>query len=103
MVAPAPEVAPAAPTVTQLSEATVSLVAGDHAAQLAKCENQATLHGDVSITFAINGGGKVISSQLSSTVHNVKVAACILTAVRSWQFPKPPSGAAKGVYTITYQ
>jgi len=79
------------------------LVAGDHAAQLAKCENQATLHGEVSISFSINGAGKVISSQLSSTVHNVKAAACILTAVRSWQFPKPPSGAAKGLYTITYQ
>jgi serine/threonine protein kinase len=97
---PAPETAPA---VTLLSSATVSLVAGDHAAQLAKCENQAALHGEVSISFAINGAGKVISSQLSSTVHNVKAAACILTAVRSWQFPKPPSGAAKGVYTITYQ
>jgi serine/threonine protein kinase len=105
---PAPVVAPtpvpdAAPTVTLLSAATVSLVAGDHAAQLAKCENQATLHGEVSISFSINGAGKVISSQLSSTVHNVKAAACILTAVRSWQFPKPPSGAAKGLYTITYQ
>jgi serine/threonine protein kinase len=101
-VAPAPAVE-AAPAVTLLSAATVSLVAGDHAAQLAKCENQATLHGDVSISFAINAAGKVISSQLSSTIHNVKVAVCILTAVRSWQFPKPPSGAAKGVYTITYQ
>jgi serine/threonine protein kinase len=105
---PAPVVAPtpapdAAPTVTLLSSATVSLVAGDHAAQLAKCENQAALHGEVSISFAINAAGKVISSQLSSTVHNVKAAACILTAVRSWQFPKPPSGAAKGAYTITYQ
>jgi TonB family protein len=103
VVAPAPPLPPAAPTVMELSEATVSLVAGDHAAQLAKCENQATLHGDVAISFAINGAGKVISSQVSSTVHNTKVAACILTAVRSWQFPKPPSGAAKGVYTITYQ
>jgi hypothetical protein len=104
VVAPTPTPAPdAAPTVTLLSSATVSMVAGDHAAQLAKCENQATLHGDVSISFAINGVGKVISSQLSSTVHDVKAATCILTAVRSWQFPKPPSGAAKGVYTITYQ
>ncbi len=103
VVAPAPAPPDAAPAVTLLSAATVSLVAGDHAAQLAKCENQASLHGDVSISFAINAAGKVISSQVSSTVHNVKVAACILTAVRSWQFPKPPSGAAKGLYTITYQ
>ena len=86
-----------------LSSATVSLVAGDHAAQLAKCEASGTLHGDVAISFEINGAGKVTKAQMSSTIKNTKVAVCILTAVRSWQFPKPPSGAAKGVYTITYQ
>lgn len=89
--------------MTLLSSATVSLVAGDHAAQLAKCEAGAALHGDVAISFEINAAGRVVKNQLSSTIKNTKVAACILTAVRSWQFPKPPSGAAKGVYTITYQ
>jgi serine/threonine-protein kinase len=110
VVAPAPAPAPPAPpsvvaepTMTMLSTATVSLVAGDHAGQLAKCEGSSTLHGDVAISFEINAAGKVTKSQVSSTIKNVKVAACILTAVRSWQFPKPPSGAAKGVYTITYQ
>lgn len=87
-----------------LSPATVSLVARDHSAQLAKCEGGNTLHGELSIAFEINGNGKVVRSQMSSTLlKNVKVAGCILGAVRSWQFPKPPAGAAKGVYSITYQ
>ncbi|MFT3698463.1 MAG: protein kinase [Kofleriaceae bacterium] len=89
--------------MTMLSAATVTMVAGDHAAQLSKCEAIATIHGDVAISFEINAAGKVISSQISSTIHNPKVAACILTALRSWAFPKPPSGSAKGVYTINYQ
>jgi eukaryotic-like serine/threonine-protein kinase len=93
----------AEPTMMVLSTATVSLVAGDHAAQLAKCEGAGSLHGDIAISFEINGAGKVTKSQVSSTIKNIKVVSCILTAVRSWQFPKPPSGAAKGVYTITYQ
>jgi hypothetical protein len=107
--APAPSPAPApAPMVVEstmmvLSPATVSLVARDHAGQLAKCEGSNTLHGDLSITFEINGAGKVVRSQMSSMIKNVKVAACLLGAVRSWQYPKPPSGSAKGVYSITYQ
>jgi len=109
---PAPAPAPAAPaapqvlepTVMVLSPATVSLVARDHAAQLSKCEGGNTLHGELSIAFEINGNGRVVRSQMSSTLmKNVKVAGCILGAVRSWQFPKPPAGAAKGVYSITYQ
>ena len=103
---PTPPSAPEPPApapITQLSPATVSLVAGDHAAQLSKCEGTDPLHGDVAITFEINAAGRVVASQLNSTIHNIKIAACILSAVKTWQFPKPPSGAAKGVYTISYQ
>jgi len=101
VAAPAPQVVE--PTMMVLSPATVALVARDHAGQLAKCEGSNALHGDISISFEINGAGKVVRSQMSSLIKNVKVAACILGAVRSFQFPKPPSGAAKGVYSITYE
>jgi hypothetical protein len=100
---PAAPAVVAEPTMMVLSSTTVSLVAGDHAGQLAKCEGSDALHGDIAVTFEINGAGRVTKSQVSSTIKNIKVVSCILTAVRSWQFPKPPSGAAKGVYTITYQ
>ena len=99
--APAPMVVES--TMMVLSPATVSLVARDHAGQLAKCEGSNSLHGDLAISFEINGAGKVVRSQMSSMIKNVKVAGCILGAVRSWQYPKPPSGSAKGVYSITYQ
>jgi len=102
--APVPE-APvqAEPVIPQLSNATVSAVASDHAKQLSKCENGTELHGDISIAFQIDNTGKVKSSQMSSTIKNTKIAACILSALRSWQFPRPPTGAAKGVYSINYQ
>jgi serine/threonine-protein kinase len=118
--APAPAPAPpAAPTPTPavaapepkeveipmatLSNATVSGVASDHSRQLAQCEGNAELHGDVAVAFQIDANGKVVKSQLTSSIKNPKVAGCILKAVQSWKFPRPPSGSAKGVYSISYQ
>jgi TonB family protein len=89
--------------IASLSNATVSAVASDHSAQLSQCEGSASLHGDVAVSFQIDATGKVIKSQLSSSIKNPKVAGCILKAVQSWKFPKPPSGSAKGVYSISYQ
>lgn len=89
--------------ITVLSNATVSAVASDNSRQLGKCEGGATLHGDIAVSFQIDGTGRVVKSQLSSSIKNPKVAACILKAVQTWHFPKPPSGKAKGVYTISYQ
>ena len=89
--------------MASLSNATVSAVASDHSAQLSQCEGSASLHGDVAVSFQIDATGKVVKSQLSSSIKNPKVAACILKAVQSWKFPRPPSGSAKGVYSISYQ
>jgi TonB family protein len=107
VAAPAPAPAPAvvaAPAIAQLSQATVQMVAGDHSRQLGKCDTFAeNVHGEVSVSFQIDANGKVVKSQLAASVKNPKLAACILKAVSSWQFPKPPTGAAKGVYSIDYQ
>lgn len=89
--------------IATLSNATVSGAAADHARQLSACESGAALHGDVAVTFQIDGNGKVVKSQLSSTIKNPKVAGCILKSVQSWKFPRPMAGAAKGVYSISYQ
>ena len=86
-----------------LSNATVSAIASDHSKEISQCEGSADLHGDIAVTFQIDGTGKVVKSQLSSSIKNPKVAACILKAVQSWKYPKPPSGSAKGVYSISYQ
>lgn len=79
------------------------MVASDHASQLGKCENGAAVHGEIAVTFQIDGNGKVVKSQLSTSVKNPKLVGCILRAVVSWKFPKPPTGAAKGTYSIDYQ
>ena len=80
------------------------MIASDHASQLGKCDSAAgDVHGDVSVTFQIDGNGKVVKSQLSTSVKNPKLVGCILKAVVSWKFPKPPTGAAKGTYSIDYQ
>ena len=89
--------------MAMLSNATVSAVASDHSRQLSVCEGGNTLKGDVVVHFQIDGTGKVVKSQLSSSIKNPKVAGCILKAVQSWKFPKPPTGSAKGVYSISYQ
>ncbi|MBV8756463.1 MAG: energy transducer TonB, partial [Deltaproteobacteria bacterium] len=109
-VTPPPAATPAAPpavadpVIAQLSQATVQMVASDHSSQLGKCDSSAdNVHGGISVTFQIDASGKVVKSQLSSTVKNPKLAACILRAVTSWKFPKPPTGAAKGTYSIDYQ
>ncbi|HEY5951851.1 MAG TPA: TonB family protein, partial [Kofleriaceae bacterium] len=101
--APAPEPKEVEVPIPSLSNATVSAVASDHSRQLSGCEGSADLHGDVAVSFQIDATGKVVKSQLSSSVKNPKVAGCILKAVQSWKFPKPPSGSAKGVYSISYQ
>jgi TonB family protein len=90
-------------TIAQLSQATVQMVAGDHSRQLSRCDAFAGGHLEVSVSFRIDASGKVVKSQLASVAKNPKLAACILKAVQSWQFPKPPTGAAKGVYSIVYQ
>jgi serine/threonine protein kinase len=98
--APPPEVEV---QIAQLSSATIAAIASDHAKQLSKCEGSDELHGDLSVNFQIDAKGKVVKSQLASSIKNMKVAGCILRAVQSWQFPKPPTGAAKGIYTMSYQ
>jgi len=86
-----------------ISSGTVSAIASDNARQLAKCEGTDELHGDVSVAFQVDASGKVVKSQLSSSIKNPRVAGCILKAVQSWKFPKPATGSAKGVYSISYQ
>jgi outer membrane biosynthesis protein TonB len=97
------------PKLGQIPQATIDSVAADHGAQLSKCEGVEELRGEVSIELVIDAAGKVTRAELkSSTVTEQrtprpKVADCILRAVETWQFPKPASGASRGVYTISFQ
>jgi eukaryotic-like serine/threonine-protein kinase len=104
-VAPTPPPAPpqVEPEMATISNAVISNIAASNARQLAACEGTAELRGDVSVTFEVDATGKVVKSQLASSIKNPKVAGCILKTVQSWKFPRPPTGAAKGVYSISYQ
>jgi hypothetical protein len=102
VAAPAPAIE-AEPTISTLSTGAITSIASDHQRELSTCEGGAELHGDVSITFQVDAAGKVVKSQLSSSIKNAKVASCILRSLQAWHFPKPASGAAKGTYSLSYQ
>lgn len=91
----------AAPMVAQLSGATVENVAASHQGELGKCDTS-ELHGTLTIAFQIDANGKVTASQLTSTAGKATAAVCYLRSLTKWQFPHPPTGAAKGVYSLTF-
>ena len=108
---PAPAItAPAAPVVVEtpalakLSQGSIANVASQHSRELSKCEGTADLHGEIIVRFEVNAAGRVVKSQVSTTLKNPKVTGCILMALRTWQFPKPSTGGgAEGTYTMSYQ
>ncbi len=101
--APAPAPAQVERQIARLSQSSVEGVASQHRKALSKCEGTDELKGEISVRFEINAAGRVIKSQLSSTLKNPRVSGCILKSLQTWQFPKPPSGAAEGTYTMSYQ
>ncbi len=92
-----------APQVARLSQGSIDGVASQHRGELSKCEGTDELHGEVSVKFEVNAAGRVVKSQVASSLKNSRVTGCILRTVQGWQFPKPPSGAAEGTYTMSYQ
>jgi TonB family protein len=77
------------------------MTAADHARELAACG--ITDHGEVSISFEIDASGKVVHGQVASTTGQPALAACLLRAVQQWQFPRPPAGAARGIYRRSFR
>ncbi len=89
-----------APVIAQLSAITIDGVARDHAGELGKCDTS-DLHGTLAVNFQIDATGKVTSAQLSSTAGKPQAAVCFLRSIQHWQFPRPPTGAARGTYAVT--
>ena len=83
----------------------VQRVAAPHEAALSKkCEGKEQLKGEVNVRMQVDPDGKVIHTQVSSTIGKPKVAACIVTQVRTWTFPKRPGeGVATATYSIDFQ
>jgi serine/threonine protein kinase len=101
---PAPTPAPPAePTVIPIS--VVQRVAAQYEATLAtKCESSETLKGEVTVRMHIDAEGKVVRTQVSSTIGKPKVSACIAAQVRTWRFPgRPGDGLATATYSVDFQ
>jgi hypothetical protein len=90
------------PGLPVISATGVTEVSSQHSDDVVKCLGTAEPHGDVSIRFEISAAGKVVNDALTSTINNPKLASCIEAALRSWQFPAP-EGAAKGLYSVSFQ
>ena len=76
-----------------------------HINEVRYCYNQGlardpNLKGRVAVQFQIGSTGKVPTAIVSETdVKDNNVGSCIASAVRRWQFPKPPGG---GTVIVTY-
>ncbi len=76
-----------------------------HINEIRYCYNQGlardpNLKGRVAVQFQIGSTGKVPTAIVSeSDVKDNNVGSCIASAVRRWQFPKPPGG---GTVIVTY-
>lgn len=61
---------------------------------------KAGVEGRISVQFIIAGTGQVISSFVQSTTMNdVRVESCVVSAVKRWDFPKPTGG---GIAIVSY-
>jgi TonB family protein len=101
----APAAAPVAAVAegpAQITHLVVEHVASAHLRELSKCDAE-DLHGEITVKFIVDAGGKVTKSQLASAVKKHKLAACILRSVQKWQFPRQAPTGAQGTYTLSFQ
>jgi len=80
----------------------IDRLASAHRRELSKCDGGEELHGEITVRFALEAGGKVINAQVATSLNKPKVAACILHVVQAWHFDGQPAGA-QGAYTLSFQ
>jgi TonB family protein len=86
-----------------MSHALVERVAAGHSRELSRCDGGEELRGEVTVRFWVDVAGKVTKAQLATTLRKPGVAACILRAVQTWQFPPQGDAGALGTYTLSFQ
>jgi hypothetical protein len=58
------------------------------------------LHGRIAVRFTIAGNGTVTAANVDqNTMGNAAVADCLVSRLRTWQFPEPKGG---GIVIVTY-
>ena len=98
-VAPTEEIRPKPVDPGVLEKSMVNSVAGKYRGEVRSCYEQAKksnpkLKGDVTVSMTVDAGGGVSRPQVSSTLGNPVVAACILKSVGKWKFPARPGGSS---------
>lgn len=53
--------------------------------------------GKLTVTFDIGGTGAVIAASISGGIDDETMRGCVVSAVKSWQFPKPKNAATVNV------
>jgi TonB family protein len=81
-----------------LDKSVVNGVVARNRGQINTCYEQGKksnpkLRGDVTVSMTVDDKGTVSRPQISSTLGNPVVAACILKAVGRWKFPARPGGS----------
>jgi hypothetical protein len=103
---PPPPVPPVSPVIDapppQLSHAMVDRVAAAHRRELSKCDGGEELHGEITVRFVLDAGGKAVNAQVATSLGKPRVAACILHVVQGWHFDGQAAGA-QGTYTLSFQ
>ena len=88
-----------------LSKDLIRRVIHAHRDQIRYCYEQELqskphLAGKISVKFVISAAGGVTTAKIEvSTMHNGSVEGCLVSRVRTWQFPKPKGG---GIVIVTY-
>lgn len=80
----------------------VDRVAAAHRRELSKCDGGEELHGEITVRFALDAGGKVVNAQVATQLGKPRVAACLLHVVQGWHFDGQAAGT-QGTYTLSFQ
>lgn len=86
------------------NNASVRNVVRAHLGEVSACYDRRllarpTLQGRLEVQFTISRAGHVTNASVaSSTLHDEPTEHCILSALRSWQFPRSPGGVVLATY-----
>lgn len=90
-----------------MSSERVLAVLRDNRDKLESCYESANvegLRGQMIVSFEIGPNGNVLDvSPMGESTPSATLISCELTAISAMQFPEPPGGKAKVLYTLAFQ
>ncbi|MFZ5442661.1 MAG: TonB family protein [Myxococcota bacterium] len=101
---PLPEPEPPLVCSNCMDKELIRKVIASHRDQIRYCYELAlqqapSLAGKVSVKFLVNPAGSVVAAQVEQNTTNAPLGECLVSRVRSWQFPAARLGAG---YSVTY-